>query len=368
MSKSKLEKPIRLQRPAGKAQNRSRMKRTLPFLKSGKDRVQSKIGLGEHERRAYQAGYSAAAGQAECSLSYDHMQSSLLNWFKEAINETLTCRSILGVSNAYRRGYNMIAKQPLLGIPLPLRGMVSAVVSASNEEETIAAVIAELSRLPIEEIIVVLNGCKDRSYHSINRHGKVFVACYPERLGHDVARGIGASMATGDAVLFVDGDILLDAEDLAPFLLEVDKGADVVLNDITPYLPPFSKQDVVTRSKMFLNYVLGRPDLQANSLTAVPHALSRRAIASLGVRSLVVPPKAQALAIVQGMAIRAPRSVDVVKRNRMRSENVGDGNEVARLILGDHIEAFKAVMERQGIRLNMTRTPRSKLAKKRNGR
>ncbi|AZK49165.1 glycosyltransferase family 2 protein [Paenibacillus lentus] len=351
-----------------KAQTRSRMNRKLPFLKSGKGRAQGKVGLGEYERRAYKAGYSAAAGQTECSLSYDHMQSTLLNWFKATVHEALTCRSILGVSRAYRRGYNMIAKQPLLGIPLPLRGTVSAVVSASNEEKTVAAVISELSRLPIKEIIVILNGCKDRSYHAINRGDKIIVVCYPERLGHDVARSIGASLTTGDAVLFVDGDILFEAKDLAPFLLEIDKGADVVLNDITPYLPPFSKQDVVTRSKMFLNYVLGRPDLQANSLTAVPHALSRRAIVSLGVRSLLVPPKAQALAIVQGMAIRAPNSVDVVKRNRMRSGNIGEGNEMARLILGDHIEAFQAVMEQQGVRLNMTRMPRSKLARKRNSR
>ncbi|MNJ58123.1 hypothetical protein D3C77_537440 [compost metagenome] len=83
---------------------------------------------------------------------------------------------------------------------------------------------------------------------------------------------------------------------------------------------------------------------------------------------MIVPPKAQATAIVQGLAIQAPRSVDVVKRNRIRGGNVGAGNEVARLILGDHMEAFKTVMEMQGIRLNMTRMPRSKLARKRNRR
>lgn len=360
---------MRQQRPAAKAQPNSRMKRTPPLSKSGKKgKAQGKTESGEHEHRAFKAGYSAAAGQVGYSLSYEHLQSSFLNWFKETINESLTWRSILGISRAYRRGYNMIAKEPLLGIPLPLQGTVSAVVSACNEEKTIAAVISELSRLPIREIIVVLNGCKDRSYHSIGRNDRVIVVYYPKRLGHDVARGIGASMATGDAVLFTDGDIVLDAEDLAPFLLGIDKGADIVLNDISPYLPPFSKQDAVTRSKMFLNHVLGRPDLQANSLTAVPHALSRRAIATLGAHSLIVPPKAQATAIVQGLAIQAPRSVDVVKRNRIRGGNVGAGNEVARLILGDHMEAFKTVMEMQGIRLNMTRMPRSKLARKRNRR
>ncbi|WP_230202576.1 glycosyltransferase family 2 protein [Paenibacillus ihumii] len=368
MSRTKLEKPIGPRRSAVRAQDRSRRKRSLPLLKAGKGTEQGRTEIGELEQQAFLAGYSAASGHEDSSLSYDHLQSAFLDWFKEAKRQALSWRNILAVSSAYRRGYNTAAKQTLTGIPLPLRGTVSAVVSACNEERTIAAVISELIRLPFREIIVILNGCKDRSYDCIRRHDKVIVVCCPDRLGHDVARGIGASLAAGDAVLFTDGDIVLSAEDLAPLLLEIDQGADVVLNDISPYLPPFSKQDAVTRSKMFLNYMLGRPDLKANSLTAVPHALSRRAISAIGARTLIVPPKAQALAIVKGLKIRAPKPVDVVKRNRLRSGNVGEGNEVASLILGDHIEAFQAAMELQGARLGMTKMPRSKLARKRNGR
>ncbi|WP_244996332.1 glycosyltransferase family 2 protein [Paenibacillus woosongensis] len=336
--------------------------------RTSKPQMKSRMRWEELEEKAYRAGNAAAVSQTENPHSYEHMQTSYKEWYGEKFNETLPWRSVLAISNAYRRGYNKFAKQTVQGIPLPLYGKASAVVSACNEGSTIAAVIAELLRLPIQEIIVVLNGCKDGSFRSIESNERVTVVSYPERLGHDVARAIGASLASGDTVLFADGDIVLAAEDLAPFLVEVENGIDVVLNDISPYLPPFSKQDAVTHSKMFLNYMLGRPDLKANSLTAVPHALSRRALASLGATALIVPPKALALAIAQGLKIRAPRPVDVVRNNRLRSGNVGDGNEVSRLILGDHIEAFEAVMRLQGRRLNMTRLPRSELARKRNGR
>lgn len=368
MSRRKLGRPVGRQHSLAITYARNGFKRPARSQKSGKAERQGKIKWGQLEHRAGQAGYSAASGQAESSHSYEHLQSSFEEWFKEAVKGKLSWRSILTISKAYRRGYNTIARPPLPGIPLPLRGTVSAVVAASNEEKTIAAVIAELSRLPIQEIIVILNGCKDSSFHSIEKNDRVTVISYPQRLGHDVARGIGASLAAGDAVLFVDGDIVLAAEDLAAFVLEIDKGTDVALNNISPYLPPFSKQDDVTRSKMFLNYMLGRPDLQANSLTAIPHALSRRAITVLGGKSLIVPPKAQALAIVQGLTIRAPQSVDVVRKNRIRSENAGAGNEVARLILGDHFEALDEVMRLKGSRLKMTRLSRSELARKRNRR
>ncbi|GAA0133319.1 hypothetical protein YSY43_01590 [Paenibacillus sp. YSY-4.3] len=364
MPRRKYEIPISRQRSSNQNHAHSRLQRK----KSSKAQVKREMKWRELEEKAYQAGSAAALAEKDDSHSYEHMQACYMEWYEEKCHTTLPWRSVLAISKAYRRGYNMIVKQEVLGIPLPLYGTASAVVSACNEGRTIASVINELLCLPLQEIIVILNGCKDGSFRAIESNERVTVVSYPERLGHDVARAIGASLASGDTVLFADGDIVLAAEDLASFLVEIGKGVDVVLNDISPYLPPFSKQDTVTRSKMFLNYMLGRPDLKANSLTAVPHALSRRALAALGAKALIVPPKAQALAIAYGLKVRAPRPVDVVRNNRLRSGNVGDGNEVAQLILGDHVEAFEAVMRLQGCRLKMTRMPRSELARKRNGR
>ncbi|RCX19763.1 glycosyl transferase family 2 [Fontibacillus phaseoli] len=249
---------------------------------------------------------------------------------------------------------------------LALQGSASAVVTASNEAATLPKVLFELGKLPLREIIVVLNGCTDGSFETVQRDPRVIRLSFPMRLGHDVGRAIGAAVATGDIILFMDGDLPLPAEELAPFLLAVDRGADVALNDISPFLPPFSRQDDVTRSKSYLNLSLGRPDLKANSMTAVPHAISRRALAATGTSALVVPPKAQAIAMVHGLNVCAPHSVNVLRGNRIRSGNTGAGNPVARLIIGDHIEALGEAMKIMGARLGTTRLSRSELAKARN--
>lgn len=318
-------------------------------------------------QRAIKAGFmSASQAQGETSLS--HMQTSMTAWYQSQEHIPSQPREVISIAQAFRKGYVLAAKLITSYIPLPMRTSSSAIVCASNEELTLPLVIAQLKRLPLSEIIIILNGCHDRSYASIDKDERITIVHYKQRLGHDVGRAIGAKLATGDTLLFVDGDLTVKAEDLAHFMLTVDQGIDVALNDLTPYLPKFMHQDQVTRIKTFLNVVLGRRDLYANSLTAVPHALSRVAISQVGIPALMVPPKAQALAIVKGLKVSAPISVDVVKGNRIRVGNTGQGNAVAKLIVGDHLEALDEVMKLSGIRLKVATLPRHELAKVRNQR
>jgi hypothetical protein len=116
---------------------------------------------------------------------------------------------------------------------------------------------------------------------------------------------------------------------------------------LNPLLPPFGLSDDVTRSKMFLNLALGRADLGASSMTAVPHALSRRALETIGFRELMVPPKAQALSILGKLRVEKAGTVDVIKHNRLRQSNTGTGNAVEQLITGDHAEALQEVLTRR---------------------
>lgn len=322
------------------------------------------------EQRAVKAGFLAASGMDRGMLSLEHMQESLKAWYSDNnLNGGVTASIVLALSLAYRRGYAQASRIPNIGIALPLQGTTSAVVSVSNEEMTLPAVFAELRKLPLQEIIVVLNGCTDGSFAAIERDHRVSLISFPQRLGHDVSRALGSTVATGDIILFCDGDMSLPAEDLAAFLIAVDLGVDMALNNLTPYLPSmFSAQDDVTRCKSFLNHALGRSDLRANSMTAVPHALSRRAISTIGTAALIVPPKAQALALVRGLKVSAPHSVNVFRTNRIRSGNTGEGNAVAGLIIGDHMEALAEVMKSEGVRLRHVTFSRSKLAKVRNAR
>ena len=267
-------------------------------------------------------------------------------------------RSVRGVSKK---------KHPKVETERTLIHSAAVVVSVCNEQDTIGAVLHELEKLPLSQIVVVLNGCTDHSFQISRKSPKAVIIHYPEPIGHDVGRAVGTKLTNAEIVLYIDGDMVVSAKELMPFLIAVDRGVDVALNDITSFLPPFFQQDHVTHCKSFLNQVLGRRDLQANSLTAVPHALSRRAIQTVGVSSLMVPPKAQALAIVKGLRVAAVHQVDVVTSNRKRKDNIGAGNDVTQLIIGDHVEALDTVIGMAGKRLHLSMESRSELAKRRNG-
>lgn len=234
---------------------------------------------------------------------------------------------------------------------LPTSKKVAVITTVMNEEKSLPSILEQLQRMPLAETIFVINGSQDNSFELIRGRSQAWIVHYRHPIGHDVGRAIGAKLASADILVFMDADFTIHAEQLLPFIHAIDTGYDLALNDLRPLLPRFSEWDTVTIVKAFLNRVLGRRDLQANSLTAVPHALSRKAVEEIGYDRLVVPPKAQAYAIESGLRICCPASVDVVTVNRIRKHNIGITNKVSELIIGDHIEALHMVMEAKGKRL-----------------
>lgn len=213
---------------------------------------------------------------------------------------------------------------------------VSVIIPVKNERRTLPSVLREASKLS-SDIIVVCNGTTDGSDRIAESMGARVIR-YNEPLGHDVGRAVGAAQAKHDILLFTDGDLVIPAKDLLPFTQAVRRGADVALNS---YLGPYTHPVVV--SKHALNAVLGRPDLRGASLTTVPHAISRRALKRIGTEHLAVPPKAQAMAVSQGLRIVSAHLVDVGRLNRFRRRPKGAAgmDELGRLIVGDHLEAVR---------------------------
>jgi hypothetical protein len=171
----------------------------------------------------------------------------------------------------------------------------------------------------------------------------------PEPLGHDVGRSIGARAAKGNVLLFIDGDMVIQARHLRPFVQAIASGeADVALND---YSGPTGGVDVhpVVLAKHALNIVLDRQDLKGTSLTAVPHAMNRHAIDTVGTDSLAVPPLAQAKAVEAGLRIKPVYHVNVGKKNRRRYRRERT-QPLDQLIVGDHLEAIKWLTDRSGER------------------
>jgi hypothetical protein len=244
--------------------------------------------------------------------------------------------------------------EPSLQNPLMTSGdlSVAVILTVMNEEETLPKVLEQLELLQPNETIIVVNGSTDLSFVTARSAKHAIVLHYPSRLGHDVGRALGAKLASSDIILFLDGDFMIPAQRLLPFIQMIAAGYDVALNNISPYLGNFGNWDQVSIMKNYLNRMLGRSDLLANSMTAVPHALSRGAAAKIGFSLLAVPPLAQKTAITLGMKIGCAASIDVVSANKLRKINSGEHNLVADLIVGDHMEALASTIANTGSRLS----------------
>jgi glycosyltransferase involved in cell wall biosynthesis len=220
-----------------------------------------------------------------------------------------------------------------------LRSNVSVIIPVMNEQRTLPAVLREVKKLqPQVEIIVVVNGSTDKSARIAYSCGaKVIV--YEQPLGHDVGRSIGARYAKGDILLFIDGDMVIPAAKLMPYLHAVEKGVDIALNQYNGKIHHPSVHPVVL-AKHALNTALGRSDLSGASMTTVPHAVNRKAIETVGIENLAIPPKAQAMAIQQQLRVEAVTLVDVGSLNPKRRREEGK-DPLGNLIVGDHLEAIR---------------------------
>ncbi|WNR45745.1 glycosyltransferase family 2 protein [Paenibacillus roseipurpureus] len=216
--------------------------------------------------------------------------------------------------------------------------VVSVIIPVCNEAATLAKVIRQAFLVHKHtEVIVIENGSTDGSKEIAERAGaRVF--SFPHRLGHDVGRSLGAKEAKGDILLFVDADFIIPAKEMIPLIQAVEQGVDVALNK---YNGNTSNKEIhrVVLAKYALNAILSRADLQGNSMTSIPHAISRRALQTIGAENLAIPPLAQTIAIQSGLRIRAPHYIEVGNRNRVRT-HATPGDPVGDLILGDHLEAI----------------------------
>ncbi|WP_019638574.1 glycosyltransferase family 2 protein [Paenibacillus fonticola] len=226
--------------------------------------------------------------------------------------------------------------------------VVSIIIPAMNERATLADVLYQASRIHrCSETIVVANGSTDGTPEISAKLGaRVITADKP--LGHDVGRRVGAEAAKGQVLLFIDADMVIPAAELRPFVKAVLEGVDVALND---YSGPTGGREVhtVVLAKHSLNAMLGRSDLKGASLTAVPHAISRKAAAAIGFRTLEVPPVALAAAVLRGFKVQAVHSVQVGRINPAKYRG-RQGDPLTSLIAGDHLDALHWLIYERGSR------------------
>ncbi|GMA63301.1 glycosyltransferase family 2 protein [Alicyclobacillus fastidiosus] len=233
-----------------------------------------------------------------------------------------------------------------------MKHRLSVIIAAHNEASTIGPLVRHLlqwHRKP--EVIVVANGCRDGTARIAKLAG-ARVLRFDDKLGPDVGRAIGLSIARGDIFLVLDADILVRPAQLEPFVRAVERGVDVALNR---YPFPDTKQfhHPTAIAKNALNIFADRSDLRAASLTAVPHALSRQAVNALGPLAFCVPAVAQARALCRSdLRVELAGRVHVGRLNRHRG--AAHTKEMRRLIIGDCLEGMSVIIEERGNRAGFT--------------
>ena len=88
--------------------------------------------------------------------------------------------------------------------------MISVIIPAHNEEDYIGLTLDAVNRqnYPHFEVIVIANGCTDRTASIAFNACQRLVVLSNKGLG--VARNLGAKLAKGDLLLFLDADTLLE--------------------------------------------------------------------------------------------------------------------------------------------------------------
>ena len=195
--------------------------------------------------------------------------------------------------------------------------MYDVVIPAHNEEKSILAVLTTVLRLPLRRIILVLNGCTDRTLELTRSipDQRIHTIYFAEPLGIDIPRAVGALYArslNSKGVLFVDGDMSGDIfGSLKQLLSALDDGTDVALTNCYPYITNRAKlASLVLRFRGNLNKELGYFQSLGNATpTHGPHALSAKALSLLPSEVIAIPPITLVFSKRLGLNVRVATSI-----------------------------------------------------------
>ncbi|HHT9159268.1 MAG TPA: glycosyltransferase family 2 protein [Candidatus Brocadiaceae bacterium] len=118
----------------------------------------------------------------------------------------------------------------------------SIIIPCYNEEKAIGKVLKELTSLPEEyEIIVINDGSSDRSSEIIQLY-KVKVITHPYQKGYGASLKDGISSASSNALVFFDGDGQHHASDIGRFIAELDTYDFVIGSRISNETSPIPRR------------------------------------------------------------------------------------------------------------------------------
>ncbi|NLW25643.1 MAG: glycosyltransferase family 2 protein [Clostridia bacterium] len=227
--------------------------------------------------------------------------------------------------------------------------MNTVVIPAKNEEKGIRQTLSNCQFLPVDAIIVVLNGCTDSTKEIITTSPfieKLHLLEFSQPLGIDVPRAVGAAYAYklgSDTILFLDGDMQGDiSRQLNELISGIKKeNLDMALTDCYPNIHPSSPLAIQVLS--FREKLNRRLHLFSQLRTATPshgpHALSRRLLEQVPWKALAVPPLSLAMAATLNLNIKVTTAIphDFLLSPLRNDEH---STLIAETIIGDCLEAL----------------------------
>jgi len=195
--------------------------------------------------------------------------------------------------------------------------LVSVVIPAYNEEETIGDIVSVLVPIQeLEEIIVVCDGCIDNTAEVAEKAGADIVIEIPQNIGKGGAMMVGVRKAKSNVILFLDADLIgLTSDHVISLITPVVAGkADMtvgifekgrVATDFAQTIAPFLSGQRAVRREL----LEGMSDLDASRF-GVEIALTRYAVENnLRVQEVVLRDmshrmKEEKLGLVKGIAAR----------------------------------------------------------------
>jgi biofilm PGA synthesis N-glycosyltransferase PgaC len=112
--------------------------------------------------------------------------------------------------------------------------MITVLIPAHNEagvlRECLDAVLAQT--LPVDEIVVVADSCTDDTVSVAQSYGAVVVET--EQGGKAASQQVGLAHVTGDILVCIDADTVIDVDVVEKFVAELDAGADATCANMLP--------------------------------------------------------------------------------------------------------------------------------------
>lgn len=228
--------------------------------------------------------------------------------------------------------------------------MITVVVPAKNEAGRVATVLQNLGTLPVDHIILVVNGSKDNTMQEVLqlRLPKLQILYFHECLGIDVPRAIGAKVALSqgsDVTLFVDGDMV---GTFSENLMELADGVllnhlDLALTNCYPSPPRhIERYNPTFQWRLNVNKELGLEKKIGLATPAHgPHAVSRRLLETIPLRELAIPPVVMALARSQKLRIDVATTIPHYRLGSSIKNQIHT-NKIIDTIVGDCLEAIAA--------------------------